>query len=293
MSRAIPENLELRSALIQQLQSLAQGGILDLPKPNPQSAASQSIATHLFPTTTEPREEIVARQARPANQTDSDGPRQGAVAIERITAPPHEQVESADGVGAACSKDERIAALQVLQAEVAQCTRCTELVRSRTQTVFGVGNVQPRLCFFGEAPGADEDAQGEPFVGRAGQLLNKIIAACKMKREDVYILNAVKCRPKDNRTPAESEIENCWEYARRQLEILQPEFICCLGGVAVRALLKRKESIGKLRQKFFDYGRSQVIVTYHPAYLLREPNAKRFVWEDMQMLMKAMGISLA
>jgi DNA polymerase len=187
---------------------------------------------------------------------------------------------------------ERIAALEVIRREVAACTRCADLVRSRTQTVFGVGNIQPRLCFFGEAPGADEDSQGEPFVGRAGQLLNKIIAACKIKREDVYILNAIKCRPENNRTPNESEINNCWEYARRQLEILRPEFICCLGGVAVRSLLKRQESIGKLRQKFFDYAGSRVMVTYHPAFLLRDPSAKRYVWDDMQMLMKAMGIQL-
>lgn len=190
------------------------------------------------------------------------------------------------------SLDERKADLRVLEREVAQCTRCTDLVCSRTQTVFGVGNAQPRLCFLGEAPGADEDAQGEPFVGRAGQLLNKIIVACKLTREDVYILNAIKCRPENNRTPTDTEIDNCGEYARRQLEILRPEFICCLGAVAARALLKRKDSIGRMRQKFFDYENSRVIVTYHPAYLLREPSAKRDVWADMQMLMKEMGISV-
>ncbi len=189
-------------------------------------------------------------------------------------------------------RDNRRIALQVVRDEVSQCTRCNDLVCSRTQTVFGVGNIQPRLCFFGEAPGADEDAQGEPFVGRAGQLLNKIIAACKLTRDEVYILNAIKCRPENNRTPTDAEIDNCWEYARRQLEILQPEFICCLGAVAARALLKRKDSIGRMRQKFFDYEQSRVIVTYHPAYLLREPSAKKDVWDDMQMLMKAMGVSV-
>lgn len=188
---------------------------------------------------------------------------------------------------------QRREALRLLQAEVAACTRCSDLVCSRTRTVFGVGNHQPRLCFFGEAPGADEDAQGEPFVGRAGQLLNKIIAACKLHREDVYILNAVKCRPQGNRTPTETEIDTCWEFAERQLAILRPEFICCLGSVAVRALLKRKESIGKLRGRFFDYATARVIVTYHPAYLLRDPSAKRYVWDDMQMLMREMGIPLS
>ncbi len=288
------ESIDLKSAIVQQLQSLSRNGVLDLPKANPQSATS------LWDAATSPPEihpegepSFTLISARPAD-TQAELITAISVSTERA-APSNAQLWASDDGTAVPSRssDARVAALQVLQREVAQCTRCSELVQSRTQTVFGVGNVQPRLCFFGEAPGADEDAQGEPFVGRAGQLLNKIIAVCNMKREDVYILNAIKCRPEGNRTPAESEIENCWEFARRQLEILQPEFICCLGGVAVRSLLKRKESIGKLRQRFFHYGASQVIVTYHPAYLLREPNAKRYVWEDMQMLMKAMGISLA
>ena len=176
--------------------------------------------------------------------------------------------------------------------EIAACTQCPELVEHRTLTVPGSGNPQARLCFFGEAPGADEDRQGEPFVGRAGQLLEKILAACQLNREDVFILNTVKCRPPGNRNPSEEERASCWNFAMRQLEIIQPEFICCLGSVAATNLLKTKSSLGKLRGTFHSFGGSRVMVTYHPAYLLRNPPAKSLVWEDMQMLMKEMGIEI-
>ena len=176
--------------------------------------------------------------------------------------------------------------------EVAACTRCAELARTRTQTVFGVGNPQARLVFCGEAPGADEDREGEPFVGKAGQLLNKIIAACTLRREDVYILNILRCRPPGNRNPLPDEAANCRGYLDRQLEIIRPEFICCLGAVAAQNLLQTATPIGQLRGKFHDLGGIKVLCTYHPAYLLRNPAAKRPTWEDMQLLMAEMGIEL-
>ncbi len=182
--------------------------------------------------------------------------------------------------------------LEALCAQVARCTRCSELVANRTQTVCGVGNPQPRLCMLGEAPGAEEDRQGEPFVGRAGQLLNRILEACTLSREDVYILNILKCRPPGNRNPKPEEANNCREYLDRQLEILQPEFICCLGAVAAQNLLETTQPIGRLRGRFHAYGDIRVMATYHPAYLLRNPAAKRDTWKDMQMLMKAMGIKI-
>lgn len=187
---------------------------------------------------------------------------------------------------------ERPAALAELSGEVSGCTRCQVLASTRTQTVFGVGNPSARLCFMGEAPGADEDAQGEPFVGRAGQLLNKIIEACTLRREDVYILNTIKCRPPQNRNPLPDEVANCREYLNRQLEIIRPEFICCLGAVAAQALLNTDLSIGRMRKRFFDYRGARVLCTYHPAYLLRNPAAKKDVWEDMQLLMREMGIKV-
>jgi len=184
----------------------------------------------------------------------------------------------------------RTEALESLRANVCKCRKCPVLAVNRTQTVFGVGNLQPRLCFFGEAPGADEDAQGEPFVGKSGQFLNQMIEAMTLRREDVYILNVLKCRPPDNRPPLPEEAENCRPFFERQLEILRPEFICCLGASAAQTLLKSKLSIGLLRGQFFDYGTSKVIPTYHPSYIFRNPSAKRPLWEDLQKLMAAMGL---
>jgi len=186
----------------------------------------------------------------------------------------------------------RNAALDLIRQDVVACMRCPDLCCSRTQTVFGVGNPQARLVFLGEAPGADEDAQGEPFVGRAGQLLTKIIEACKMQRQDVYILNVLKCRPPGNRNPSHEEAANCREFLDRQLDVIKPDYICCLGAVAARALLNTEASIGKLRGQFFKYKNAEVLCTYHPAYLLRNPSAKREVWDDMKLLMSRMGVEL-
>jgi len=163
------------------------------------------------------------------------------------------------------------------------------LPQPRTQTVFGVGKLDAELCFVGEAPGADEDAQGEPFVGAAGQLLNRIIVACGMKREEVYICNIIKCRPPGNRTPLPDEAANCREYLEKQLELLRPKFICALGACAAQNLLDTKVSVGKLRGQFLDFRGIPVICTYHPAYLLRSPDKKKDVWEDMKKLMERMG----
>lgn len=187
--------------------------------------------------------------------------------------------------------EQRRLALQVLAQEVAGCHKCPELVASRTKTVFADGVPGVELCFIGEAPGADEDAQGLPFVGAAGQLLNKIIAACGLKREEVYICNILKCRPPGNRTPLPNEAANCRGFLERQLDLVQPKFICALGSCAAQNLLSTTVSIGKLRGKFHDYRGVPVLVTYHPAYLLphRNPDKKKDVWEDMKMLLARMG----
>jgi DNA polymerase len=182
--------------------------------------------------------------------------------------------------------------LEVLREEVAACTRCAELATTRTQTVFGVGNPQARLCFIGEAPGADEDKQGEPFVGRGGQLLNKIFEACRLRREDVYICNVLRCRPPGNRNPSETEAANCRPFLDRQLALVAPEFICCLGAIAAQNLLGTTQTIGKLRGSLHDYRGAKVVCTYHPAYLLRNPAAKKEAWEDMKFLMREMGVEL-
>jgi uracil-DNA glycosylase len=189
------------------------------------------------------------------------------------------------------SLDERRQALRVLAGEVKACTKCAELCSTRTQTVFADGPPGVELCFIGEAPGADEDAQGLPFVGAAGQLLNKIIAACGFKREEVYICNILKCRPPGNRTPLPNEAANCRGFLERQIGLVQPKFIVALGGCAATNLLQTNSSLGKLRGKFHYWMGIPVMVTYHPAYLLphRSPEKKKDVWEDMQWLLKQMG----
>ena len=187
--------------------------------------------------------------------------------------------------------DDRVAALAAVARRVAACTRCAELACSRTQTVFGVGNPHARLAFLGEAPGADEDRLGEPFVGSAGQLLTDIIVkGMKMRREDVYICNILRCRPPGNRTPLPVEAAACREYLDAQLAIIQPEFICCLGACAAQNLLQTSVPIGQLRGRFHDFRGIKVLCTYHPAYVLRNPPAKRQVWDDIQLLMAEMGI---
>ena len=186
----------------------------------------------------------------------------------------------------------RVEGLRVLAEEVAGCTACQELCSTRTQTVFGVGNPDARLCFLGEAPGADEDQTGEPFVGKAGQLLTRIIQAMGLRREDVYILNILKCRPPNNRNPLAGEVANCRSFFERQLDIIQPEYICCLGSVAAQNLLDTTISIGRLRGKLHDWNGKKVLATYHPAYLLREPDAKKKVWEDMKFLLGEMGLKV-
>lgn len=182
--------------------------------------------------------------------------------------------------------------LQVLAQRVAQCVRCQELAETRTQTVFGVGDPNAKLMFIGEAPGADEDREGEPFVGRAGQLLNKIIEACKMTREEIYICNILRCRPPGNRNPTPVEAENCREYLDAQIETVRPEYIVCWGSVAAKNLLGTDSPIGKMRGKFYEHAGAKVLCTYHPSYLLRNPPAKKDVWEDLKFLFREMGITL-
>jgi DNA polymerase len=166
-----------------------------------------------------------------------------------------------------------------------ECTRC-KLHPHRTQIVFGVGHPQADLVFVGEAPGADEDAQGEPFVGRAGQLLTRMIEAIGLKREEIYICNVLKCRPPGNRTPEADEIASCEPFLIAQLKAIKPKLICALGGVAVSSLLKTKTPLSKLRGEFHDYQGIPLLVTYHPAYLLRNPNEKKSTWQDLQLLQK-------
>ena len=190
----------------------------------------------------------------------------------------------------AAADEGKTAALAALEKEFKNCMECA-LSKTRTHVVFGSGNAEARLMFIGEAPGFDEDKQGLPFVGAAGQLLTKIIEAMKLKREDVYIANCLKCRPPGNRNPEPSEIAACSPILKRQVEIIQPEIICALGKFAAQTLLATDRPISRLRGEFHDFNGIKLMPTFHPAYLLRNPDDKKLVWEDMKKVMQELGIS--
>jgi len=175
--------------------------------------------------------------------------------------------------------------LESVRSELGDCQRCP-LGKSRTNLVFGEGSPDAKLVFVGEAPGADEDAQGRPFVGRAGQLLTKIISAMGLARKDVYICNILKCRPPGNRNPKPEEIQACEPFLVKQLQAINPDVICALGTFSSHTLLKTEVPITVLRGKFHAYQGIKLMPTYHPAYLLRNPGAKKQVWEDVQVIMK-------
>jgi len=177
------------------------------------------------------------------------------------------------------------ATLDELNGLICNCVKCP-LGQTRTNFVFGVGNPHATLMLIGEAPGADEDAQGEPFVGKAGQLLNKILEAIHFRREEVYICNILKCRPPGNRSPQPEEVEQCIPYLKKQIELIKPKVIVCLGLVAAQNLLQTSESLGSLRGRVLEYEGIPLMVTYHPAALLRNPNWKRPAWEDVQAIRK-------
>ncbi len=172
-----------------------------------------------------------------------------------------------------------------IRSDLGDCQRC-KLASGRTHIVFGSGHAAAKLMFVGEGPGFEEDQQGEPFVGAAGRLLTKIIAAINLSRKQVYICNIIKCRPPGNRNPEPDEVESCLPFLERQIAAIQPNVICALGKVAAQTLLNSNDPISRLRGRFYDYNGSRLMPTYHPAYLLRNPDKKRAVWEDMKMLMK-------
>ena len=181
--------------------------------------------------------------------------------------------------------------LAAIRADIGDCTRCKLHTLGRTQVVFGVGNPEADLMFVGEAPGRDEDLQGFPFVGRAGQLLTKIIEAIALTREDVYIANVIKCRPPENRNPEPDEVETCEPFLFRQIDVIKPKVIVALGKFGAQTLLRTLDPISRLRGRVFEYRGAKLIPTFHPAYLLRNPSSKREVWEDMKLVRKLLAES--
>lgn len=204
--------------------------------------------------------------------------------------PPRNPFPSHPPVGSVVSPKSRAAALRVIQDEIGNCTRCA-LSAGRNKIVFGDGDPNARLMFVGEGPGADEDAQGLPFVGRAGQLLNNMIGAMGLKREQVYIANIVKCRPPQNRTPEPEEAHTCLPFVLQQLDVVRPEVVVALGSTAATYLMGARASLSGLRGRVHSLRGAKLIVTYHPAYLLRDPRQKKEAWQDLQLAMSELGLS--
>jgi uracil-DNA glycosylase len=271
-------------------------GLQFLPRPNADAITGLTCQFHSSVVEPAAKPEV----ADPAAAAAVTAPPRAASIVPKQTqiTKPSERVAvglqaSAGGYpGPALPPEERRAQLEVIKREVAACVRCEVLSSCRTNTVFGEGNPAPRVVFFGEAPGADEDKSGRPFVGKAGQLLTKMIEACTFQRDNVYIMNTVKCRPPGNRNPELDELSNCREFYERQLVLLRPEYIVCLGAISAQELLKSKLSVGRLRGSFHNYFQSKVLVTYHPAYLLRNPSAKKAAWQDLQLMLQDAGIKL-
>ncbi len=215
-------------------------------------------------------------------QSPADYPPAPAKALEPHVSAGHIPSESA--VLSAPNSDD---SLECIVADMGDCRRC-KLSTSRTHIVFGAGSPSAVLMFVGEAPGFDEDQQGIPFVGKAGQLLTRIIQAINLTRDQVYICNVIKCRPPGNRNPVPDEILACSPFLNRQIASIQPQFICALGTFAAQTLLKTTQPISKLRGQFYDYNGIRLLPTFHPSYLLRNPDKKREVWEDMKLLMNEM-----
>ena len=286
----------IAKAVRQRLQSLQRSGITSIRTPNASQTDLSSLQNQLanmeqnrLPTASQSKNELLCEGER-AKLEDHVG----EIAAKQIppASAPTPSLTLNISRETAVMPSKKQSELDIVCQEVANCTACTELASTRTHTVFGVGNPNARLVFYGEAPGAEEDKQGEPFVGRAGKLLNKIIEAMGLTRDEIYILNTIKCRPPGNRNPTPDEQQNCADFLKRQLEIIQPEYIVCLGAIASHSFLECKTPIGKMRGQFFDKNGIKVLCTFHPAYLLRDPRRKRDVWDDIQFLMKDMGLTV-
>ena len=282
---------DLRRALAERIRYCQEMGIYDFYRREPQSsesalaqAALAAIDELSSPSQPDPREKMASRKnAAVAN-----------IAAESVLTvlTPHAEHSVADPV----------TALRLIREDLGDCTRCKLHKQGRKQIVFGVGNPRADLMFVGEGPGADEDTQGEPFVGRAGQLLNNMIKAMGIRREDVYIANVVKCRPPGNRTPERDECETCSPFLMRQIAVVKPKVVVALGAVSAKNLLAINAPMSELRGRFYDFtptgARSsdpswqgtKLAVTYHPAFLLRDPRQKGEAWKDLQMVMKYLGL---
>jgi len=282
----MPQTLdpELRRALAERLRYYHELGIYDFYRRQP-IAGTATEPVPAFAHQPELREEMPARKSTAVATVVDEN------IFEVLTPKPEHSVT------------DPVAALKLIREDLGDCTRCKLHKQGRKQIVFGVGNPRAELMFVGEGPGADEDTQGEPFVGRAGQLLNNMIKAMGIRREDVYIANVVKCRPPGNRTPERDECETCSPFLMRQIAVVKPKVLVALGAVSAKNLLAINAPMSELRGRFYDFmpagARSsdptwqgtKLAVTYHPAFLLRDPRQKGEAWKDLQMVMKFLGLT--
>jgi uracil-DNA glycosylase len=279
-----PLNPELRRALAARIRYYNDLGIYDFYRRPAAALALDEAGIAISEQTIELGEEMSPRKS-------------AAVAV-----PVEENIFDAIALKPEQSVSDPVRALKIIREDLGDCTRCVLHKQGRKQIVFGVGNPTAELMFVGEGPGADEDAQGEPFVGRAGQLLNNMIKAMGIEREQVYIANIVKCRPPGNRTPEREECATCSPFLMRQITVIKPKVIVALGAVAAKTLLAMSASMMQLRGRFYDFRPAGVrsddpnwdgcklAVTYHPAFLLRDPRQKGEAWKDLQMVMKELGM---
>jgi DNA polymerase len=228
----------------------------------------------------------ISRDARWRQRAASSASSAPSSSSSAPTSAPTSASSSASSVSSASSA---IWTLQEIREDIGDCTRCKLSRLGRRQIVFGVGNPSAELMFVGEGPGADEDIQGVPFVGRAGQLLTKMIEAMGFARDDVYIANVVKCRPPDNRNPEPDEIESCEPFLFRQIESVQPKVIVALGAFAAKTLLRTQDPISRLRGRVFNYHGAKLVPTFHPSFLLRSPGQKKYAWDDLKKALEVMG----
>jgi uracil-DNA glycosylase family 4 len=286
MSRLLPEVEEIVAARLRYYRDLGvydfyRRGEAELLTAEPESLA-EAAPLELAPVEPAPVELSKLDPSAPAANTSLD-PEPAIPPRKPIVLPP---ALVPDILPAA----QRPAALEAIRAEIGDCTRCPLAFQGRHKIVFADGDANARLMFVGEGPGADEDAQGLPFVGRAGQLLNNMINAMGVKREQVYIANVVKCRPPQNRTPEPDEANTCMQFLWQQIDVVRPEVLVALGSTAATYLLGRKASLSSLRGQLHDLRGSKLIVTYHPAYLLRDPTQKKEAWKDLQIAMRELGL---
>jgi DNA polymerase len=276
---------QLRRALAERIRYYHELGIYDFYRRVPLLSGSLADVDLLLSSTSqELREEMAAKKSAVVAKAASEN------TLQVLTSNPEYGVS------------DPVAALKLIREDLGDCTRCKLHKQGRKQIVFGVGNPRAELMFVGEGPGADEDAQGEPFVGRAGQLLNNMIKAMGIRREDVYIANIVKCRPPGNRTPERDECETCSPFLMRQIATIKPRVVVALGAVAAKNLLAINAPMSELRGRFYDFmpagagnadpswQGTKLAVTYHPAFLLRDPRQKGEAWKDLQMVMKYLGL---